>query len=204
MLTDLSTLSKAFLDICLLRKGPQDLPKSSVLLTLCLILYTALDVLLTVQTRPFTDALLVSLVDVGFLLLVTFLILKQHRHHERWSQTMTALFGTGVILGIFIFTDCPGGRPAGPRSRSGCVPDGIRGDHRAQDPCLDRVSGVGGGRRSRDRTAGLRRGRAIRGERTSGTRSAAGGSRRHLLPVLRVVRSAGHRHRPDRAAEGER
>ena len=109
MLTDLSTLSKAFLDICLLRKGPQDLPKSSVLLTLCLILYTALDVLLTVQTRPFTDALLVSLVDVGFLLLATSLILKQHRHIERLGQTMTALFGTGVILGIFIFPLVYGG-----------------------------------------------------------------------------------------------
>ena len=103
MLTDLSTLSKAFLDICLLRKGPQDLPKSSVLLTLCLILYTVLDVLLTVQTRPFTDALLVSLVDVGFLLVVTAIILRQHRYFERWGQTMTALCGTGVILGVFIF-----------------------------------------------------------------------------------------------------
>lgn len=109
MLTDLSTLLKAFLDICLLRKGPQDLPKSGVLLTLCLILYTALDVLLTVQARPFTDALLVSLVDVGFLLLATSLILKQHRHIERWAQTMTALFGTGVILGIFIFPLVYGG-----------------------------------------------------------------------------------------------
>jgi hypothetical protein len=86
MLTDLSTLAKAFIDICLLRKGPQDLPNSSVLLTLCLIFYTLLDVLLTVQTRPFTDALLVSLVDVGFLLLVTALILKQHRHIERLGR----------------------------------------------------------------------------------------------------------------------
>lgn len=109
MLTDLSTLAKAFIDICLLRKGPQDLPNSSVLLTLCLIFYTLLDVLLTVQTRPFTDALLVSLVDVGFLLLVTALILKQHRHIERLGQTMTALFGSGVILGILIFPLVYGG-----------------------------------------------------------------------------------------------
>lgn len=109
MLTDLSTLAKAFLDICLLRKDPQDLPKSSVLLTLCLIFYMLIDVLLTVQTRPFIDALLVSLVDVGFLLVVTSLILKQHRHFERLGQTMTALFGTGVILGIFIFPLVYGG-----------------------------------------------------------------------------------------------
>lgn len=109
MLADLSTLSKAFLDICLLRKGPQDLPKSSFLLSSCLVLYTALDILLTVQARPFVDALLVSLVDVGFLLIVTFLILKQHGHLERWDQTMTALFGTGVILGIFIFPLVYGG-----------------------------------------------------------------------------------------------
>ena len=103
MLTALSTISKAFLDICLLKKGPQDLPKSSVLLFLCLFMYTLIDVLLTVQSRPFEHALMVSLVDVGFLLLVTSLILKQHQKLDRWHQTMTALFGTGVILGIFIF-----------------------------------------------------------------------------------------------------
>ncbi len=109
MFADLGTLAKAFLDICLLRKGPQDLPESSVLLTLCLILYTLTDVLLTVQTRPFTDALLVSLLDVGFLLLVTSLILKQHHHIERLGQAMTALFGTGVILGILVFPLVYGG-----------------------------------------------------------------------------------------------
>lgn len=103
MLTALSTISKAFLDICLLKKGPEDLPKSSVLLFLCLFMYTLIDVLLTVQSRPFEYALMVSLVDVGFLLLATFLILKQHQKLDRWHQTMTALFGTGVILGIFIF-----------------------------------------------------------------------------------------------------
>ncbi len=109
MLTALSTLSKAFLDICLLRKGPQDLPQSSVLMSLCLISYTVLDVLLTVQSRPFADALLVSFVDVGFLLVVTSLILRQHQYLDRWYQTMTALFGTGVILGIFIFPLVYGG-----------------------------------------------------------------------------------------------
>jgi len=109
MLTALGTLTKAFLDICLLRIGPQDLPKSSVLLTLCLTLYTVFDVLLTLQARPFKDALLVSLVDVCFLLAVTFFILKQHHHLDRWNQTITALCGTGVILGIFIFPLVYGG-----------------------------------------------------------------------------------------------
>ncbi len=103
MLTAISTISKAFLDICLLKKGPQDLPKSTVLLVLCLFMYTLIDVLLTVQSRPFVDALMVSLVDAGFLLGVTSLILRQHQKLDRWHQTMTSLFGTGVILGIFIF-----------------------------------------------------------------------------------------------------
>ncbi len=109
MLTAISTISKAFFDICLLRKGPQDLPKSTVLLVLCLFMYTVIDVLLTLQSRPLVDALMVSFVDVGFLLLVTSLILKQHQHLDRWHQTMTALFGTGVILGIFIFPLVLGG-----------------------------------------------------------------------------------------------
>ena len=109
MLTALNTISKAFFNICLLRKGPQDLPQSTVLLGLCLFMYTFIDVLLTVQSRPFDDALMVSLVDVGVLLLVTYLILRQHHHLDRWLQTMTALFGTGVILGIFIFPLVIGG-----------------------------------------------------------------------------------------------
>lgn len=109
MLTALSTISKAFFDICLLRKGPQDLPKSTVLLVLCLFMYTVIHVLLTLQSRSLVDALMVSFVDVGFLLLVTSLILKQHQHLDRWHQTMTALFGTGVILGIFIFPLILGG-----------------------------------------------------------------------------------------------
>ena len=109
MLTAFTTLSKAFLDICLLRKGPQDLPKSTVLLYMCLTLYTVFDVLLTLQARSIEDALLVSLVDVCFLLAVTFFILKQHHHLDRWIQTITALCGTGVILGIFIFPLVYGG-----------------------------------------------------------------------------------------------
>jgi len=67
------------------------------------------DVLLTVQARPFEDALLVSFIDVGFLLGVIFFILKQHHYLDRWVQTITALCGTGVILGIFIFPLVYGG-----------------------------------------------------------------------------------------------
>lgn len=103
MLTTLNILSKAFFDVCLLQKGPQDLPKSSVLLYLSLILYITFDVLLTIQSRLFVDALLVTFLDVVFLLGVTFLILKQHNHLDRWQQTITALCGSGVILSIFIF-----------------------------------------------------------------------------------------------------
>lgn len=109
MLIALRTLAKAFLDICLLRKGPQDLPKSIVLLTVCAITYACIDVLLTVQTRSVIESLLVTLVDVSFLLAVTYLILRQHKLVERWTQTMTALFGTGVILGLFIFPLVYGG-----------------------------------------------------------------------------------------------
>ena len=109
MLTALMTLSKAFLDVCLLRKGPQDLPKSSVLLAFSFFLYLVIDVLLTVQSRPIADSLMVSLLDVCFLAGVVSLILRQHQHIDRFLQTMTALFGTGVILGIFIFPLVYGG-----------------------------------------------------------------------------------------------
>ena len=102
MLTALITLSKVFFDVCLLRKGPQDLPKSSVLLAFSFFLYLLIDVLLSVQSRPVADALMVSLLDAFFLAGIVFLILRQHQHLDRLLQTMTTLFGTGVMLGIFI------------------------------------------------------------------------------------------------------
>ncbi len=101
MLTALNTVLKAFFDICLLRKRPQDLPKSTVLLISCFVMYTVIGMLLTMQSGTFIVVLMVSLVDAGFLLTATFLVLRQHRHIDRWHQTMTALFGTGAILGIF-------------------------------------------------------------------------------------------------------
>lgn len=103
MLTVFNAISQSFLAICLLRKGPQDLPKSRVLLSYSFLLYMGMNILLTIQSRPLVDALLVSFLDVSFLLAVIFLILKQHHYLERLSQTMTALFGSGVILGICIF-----------------------------------------------------------------------------------------------------
>ncbi len=103
MLTALKTLAKAFLDICLLRKGPQDLPRSSALLLVSAFAYACIDVLLTAQARSIPESLLVTLLDMCFLMAVSYLILRQHRVVDRWTQTMTALFGTGVILGLFIF-----------------------------------------------------------------------------------------------------
>ncbi|MBM2830696.1 MAG: hypothetical protein HW411_1486 [Gammaproteobacteria bacterium] len=100
MYTVTRTLFKAFFDICLLRIGPQDLPKSTGLLTICLIAYTFINFVLAWYAAPLLDAVLASIIETALVALITFGIVKLNRHPERWSQTLMALSGTGFIIGL--------------------------------------------------------------------------------------------------------
>jgi hypothetical protein len=95
-----NTLFRAFFNICLLKKGPQDLPLSRELLTLCLLLYTAVNILLALTTTAAVRAIASGVLETALVSTLTIIILRLTRHPERWVQTLTALTGTGCILGI--------------------------------------------------------------------------------------------------------
>lgn len=96
-------LINVFVNICLLRAGPQDLPASSflMLLTAVLGLMTGTVVLGSAFNNPF-EALLAQLMDLIFLVLFLRLGLTYKRIEARFLQSATALFGCGVLINIAI------------------------------------------------------------------------------------------------------
>lgn len=93
-------LLKVFVDICLLRKGPQDLPASLFLLGVVVAAHWGLGVVFSLFTLPPFHALLGGLIGTLLLLGVVQGLLALHRKQPRLLQTATALAGAEVLLGL--------------------------------------------------------------------------------------------------------
>ena len=92
-------LLRLFLDICLLRKGPQDLPVSLFLFYLTLTFYVAIGFLLLMTAGWMTAAteILAEFVLTGA---YTYGVLRFARKRIRFFQTFTALLGTDAFIGL--------------------------------------------------------------------------------------------------------
>lgn len=89
-----------FWEICLLRKGPQDVPSSWALLKLALAAYAVSSLLfLLAFTEPF-KALLQALLDAALLVALTYGLLSVMNYKVRFVQTLTTLAGTGALLSL--------------------------------------------------------------------------------------------------------
>lgn len=93
-------LLNLFLDICLFRKGPQDVPASTPLLKICLLAYALSGLLTLIITTPLPLALLQILLDLVLLSGLLHLALVMRRYPQRFAQALSALTGTGSILGL--------------------------------------------------------------------------------------------------------
>jgi hypothetical protein len=87
--------------MCLLRTGPQDLPATQSVITLSLLAYTATSIVLSVTTQSFGSAVLYGLADTLTLAVLTYTLLMVRRLPQRLTQTLSALAGTGVVIGLF-------------------------------------------------------------------------------------------------------
>lgn len=92
---------KLYVDMCLLRTGPQDLPATQSVITLSLLAYTATSIVLSVTTQSFGSAVLYGLADTLTLAVLTYTLLMVRRLPQRLTQTLSALAGTGVVIGLF-------------------------------------------------------------------------------------------------------
>ncbi len=91
-------LLKRFYDICLLRSGPQDLPASTFLLFLTLLIYIAMGTLLSSLNLASWQSFLLVAVDSAILGGLAFLMLWIRHFPERFVQVFSALLGTGAFF----------------------------------------------------------------------------------------------------------
>ena len=99
----LYTLWISFFGICRLHSKPQDLPASKFLLGLTLLFYIAINGASLLMQFPMKDALLLTIVDTSLIVILTSSLLFITRFYSRITQTLTAVVGTNVILGILSF-----------------------------------------------------------------------------------------------------
>jgi len=94
----LDKLIKAFWEMCLLRRGPQDVPPSQVITGAALLVYALFSFFGVVVRLPANSAFLFALIDVGLLVAFTLGALWIRFLSVRWQQTLAAMAGTGAIL----------------------------------------------------------------------------------------------------------
>jgi len=96
----MSRLILIWFDICLLRAGPQDLPASRELLGLSMASYMLASFLLSLPGYPLVPAGQLALVDAGLVVVFAATVLYLTGKMARLTQTLTALSGTGALLGL--------------------------------------------------------------------------------------------------------
>ncbi|MBV8851822.1 MAG: hypothetical protein JOZ93_03045 [Sinobacteraceae bacterium] len=92
-------LIRLFAQVALLRRGPQDLPASALLLGLTIAGYFAVNFLISSLLPPFQGPWIAHLcVDVVFMFAWYTLLLRIVGKPERFLQTATAVYGFQLIL----------------------------------------------------------------------------------------------------------
>ncbi|HAJ92669.1 MAG TPA: hypothetical protein DCO71_08680 [Gammaproteobacteria bacterium] len=94
-------LVKTWLDLCLFRAVPQALPASGFFLRLSLGCYALVSWLVASPSFGVTDAVLLAIVDTGMLAGFVVMLLYLQSKTERINQALSALAGSGSLMGLF-------------------------------------------------------------------------------------------------------
>ncbi len=94
-------LIRTWFDICLLRTGPQDLPASGFLLGLSLACYVLVSFLVASPSSGFIVAVQLAALDVGMLAVFVASLLYLQSKTGRIGQTLSAMAGSGSLMGLF-------------------------------------------------------------------------------------------------------
>jgi hypothetical protein len=98
----MTALIQIFLNIALRKQGPEDLPASSFLLALTLLVSILIHIPLTWLVFGTVEVVIMTLiVDIGLLLGFLWLLLRLTGYISRFGQTLTALLGTSALLSVF-------------------------------------------------------------------------------------------------------
>lgn len=94
-------LLKLYFDICLFRKGPQDVPFSGSIFRLLILVYASVSFLIMILSNNSLNALLQVLVEVMLILGLSWVILFFAKRPARYHQTASALLGTDALISLF-------------------------------------------------------------------------------------------------------
>ena len=90
---------RAYLDVILHQRGPEDIPASSTLLLLTLVADAAVNLLVTgLAGEAWSDGVVSYVVSVVMLLSVLWLLLSALGKGARWLQSVTAVLGADIII----------------------------------------------------------------------------------------------------------
>jgi hypothetical protein len=95
-------LIQAFWRLCTFRLAPQDVARSSALLGLTTVLNLSISILINQLQLDLGAAVLVAVIELTVLFGLTATLLFYFRHSARLPQTMTALMGTGAMIGAMV------------------------------------------------------------------------------------------------------
>lgn len=94
-------LLKLCFDICLFKKGPEDIPYSRALLGLLIPVYAVISFLILILSSDMLSAILQVAVEVLLILGLTHIILFIAKKPARYQQTACALMATDALISLF-------------------------------------------------------------------------------------------------------
>lgn len=118
----MNRLFEQFWNLCLLRVAPQDLPASDTLMAMTVFLYMATSFVMAVPQLPLGSSALAAVIDTLLMTGMSYLMLWARLMPERWRQTLTALAGSGALLGLVAIPLVYWEAQAGPASQASLMP----------------------------------------------------------------------------------
>ncbi|MEM7540287.1 MAG: hypothetical protein AAF384_01750 [Pseudomonadota bacterium] len=109
----IAPLTKAFWEVCIFRRGPQDIPASGALFALSMLCYLGATTGINLKIFPPATAMLLAGTEIGTLSLITALLLSVLRYRPRIVQTITAILGCGTLISLPVFALFALGSPVG-------------------------------------------------------------------------------------------
>lgn len=91
-----------FLNICLFRAGPEDIPASIRLMQIVSLAYILLGIVINLLDADLFTSVLVSLADIVILFGFAVILLHFQRKLPRFRQTVMAVMGTSSLLGLLV------------------------------------------------------------------------------------------------------
>ncbi len=92
-----------FIDLCLFRASPSDIPASQQLMKVTLVIYFILMVIVNQLDVSWNTSLLISLADILVMIIFVRILLNFRNLKVRYVQVVTALAGSGCVMTIVAF-----------------------------------------------------------------------------------------------------